>query len=28
LGGDFNLIRSSSDRNRGLGDQNLMNLFK
>lgn len=26
MGGDFNLIRSNRDRNRGQGDQNLMDL--
>jgi mannosylglycoprotein endo-beta-mannosidase len=27
LGGDFNLIRSNNDRNQGMGDQKLMELF-
>lgn len=27
MGGDFNLIRSNKDRNRGQGDQKLMDIF-
>lgn len=27
MGGDFNLIRNNKERNQGLGDQMLMNLF-
>jgi hypothetical protein len=27
LGSDFNLIRSNNDRNKGQGDQRLMNIF-
>lgn len=27
LGGDFNLIRNNNERNQGVGDQRLMDLF-